>query len=129
MSSPDEARERVRLREAERSLYAAMIRKDFAALRQCLSPDLIYVHSTGVTESKAEYLAGVAEGLYQYETIESHAVDVRIHGKVAVLSGTVDMLVGERGGPKGLIHLLFVLLWVERNGTWQLDYRQATRRR
>ena len=55
--------------QTERDLYRAMIAKDFAALEQILSPDLVYVHSTAVAESKKQYLAGVARGLYEYATI------------------------------------------------------------
>ena len=40
--------------EAERSLYQAMIRKDFATLEQILSPDLVYIHSTAVAETRTK---------------------------------------------------------------------------
>ncbi|TMI03568.1 MAG: nuclear transport factor 2 family protein, partial [Betaproteobacteria bacterium] len=62
---------------AERALYRAMIAKDFAALQRILAPDLVYAHSTAVAETKQEYLAGVAAGLYDYESIVSHDVRVR----------------------------------------------------
>jgi uncharacterized protein DUF4440 len=127
MPSPIDAAGRSQILEAAQSLYTAMIRKDFAALEQILSPDLVYVHSTAVAESKGEYLAGVANGLYEYESIASRDVDTTIHGNVAIMHGTVDMLVGAAGEPKGLIHLLFILVWLKRAGAWQLEYRQATR--
>jgi ketosteroid isomerase-like protein len=105
-----------------------MLDKDFPALERILSPDLIYVHSTAVAESKTDYLTGVAKGLYEYERIESRDVDVRIHGDVAVMSGIVDMSIGLTIQPKASISLLFVLVWLKRADSWQLTYRQATRR-
>jgi ketosteroid isomerase-like protein len=128
MTSRNEAGAEAQIRAAERSLYAAMLDKDFPALERILSPDLIYVHSTAVAESKTDYLTGVAKGLYEYERIESRDVDVRIHGDVAVMSGIVDMAIGLTIQPKASISLLFVLVWLKRADFWQLTYRQATRR-
>ena len=112
---------------AERALYDAMIALDYDALKHILSPNLVYVHSTGVAESKDRYLAALAEGLYEYETIASHDNRLRVEGNVAILNGVVDMVVGARARPKDLIHLVFVLIWVKADDRWQLEFRQATR--
>lgn len=112
---------------AEHALYKAMLELDYGALERILSPDLVYVHSTGVAETRSEYLAALAKGAYQYETIESHDVGVRMHGDCAVANGSVAMRVRAFGSGKTLIHLLFVLVWVKPGERWQLSYRQATR--
>ena len=112
---------------AERALYDAMIALDYAALKRILSPALVYIHSTGVAESKDRYLAALAEGLYEYETIASHDTRLRVEGNVAIQNGVVDMLVGASGQAKNLSHLLFVLIWVKQGDRWQLEFRQATR--
>ena len=112
---------------AERALYRAMIDKDFAALERILAPDLVYAHSTAVAETKQEYLAGIAAGLYDYESIVSHDVRVRVHAPVALTDGVCDMRVGAKGQPKDLIHLLFVLVWVKADGAWRLEHRHAIR--
>lgn len=114
--------------DAEHSLYRAMIDRDFAALDRILAPGLHYVHSTGVVETRARYLEGIAGGLYEYEAITSRDVSIRISGAIAVSRGIVDMSVGAAGQPKRFTPLLFVLVWVrDGDGRWQLDYRQATR--
>jgi ketosteroid isomerase-like protein len=115
------------IRAAESALYDAMIALDYPALRQMLSPALVYIHSTGVAEGGQRYLAALAEGLYEYETIASHDTRLHVEGNVAILNGVVDMLVGARGKAKELIHLLFVLIWIRQEGRWQLEFRQATR--
>jgi ketosteroid isomerase-like protein len=123
---PDEAAVKEVL-QAEQDLYRAMIARDFAALERILSPDIAYVHSTAVAETREEYLAAVAAGLYEYESIASREVRVRIHGVVALVDGICDMRVGAGGGPKELIHLLFVLAWTRQDGGWRLEHRHATR--
>ena len=113
--------------QAERALYQAMIAKDCTALERILAPDLVYVHSTAVAESKAEYLAGVAKGAYEYEGIATRDTRVRVYSTVTLIDGICDMRVGVAGQPKDLIHLLFVLVWVRDGAAWRLGHRHATR--
>jgi len=112
---------------AERALYRAMIAQDFAALRALLADDLVYIHSTAVSESKEAYLAGVAAGLYDYGAIETKHAKNWMHGDVVIRTGLVHMVVGERGKPKGAINLLFTLVWRRESSAWRLVLRQATR--
>jgi ketosteroid isomerase-like protein len=112
---------------AERALYDAMSAKDFAAQERILHPDLSYVHSTAVVETRTAYLAGVAAGLYDYGAIASRDVRIRIDGDTAVSYGIVDMHVAAEGEPKELLHLIYVLAWARHEGRWRLLLRQATR--
>jgi len=113
--------------EAEYALYRAMIAQDFATLRVLLADDLVYIHSTAVSESKEEYLAGVAAGLYDYGAIETKHARNWIHGDVVIRTGLVRMVVGERGKPKDDINLLFTFVWRRESSAWRLVLRQATR--
>ena len=113
--------------DAERVLYRAMIAKDIAALERLLAADLVYVHSPGFSESRAEYLRAVQNQVYDYKVIESRDVRIRVDGDLAVENGLVDMSVATSGGPVEHIHLFFVLVWVRQQGSWQLALRHATR--
>ena len=113
--------------EAEHDLYRAMIAPDFAALERILAPDLVYVHSTAVAETKQEYLQGVAKGIHEYDDITTRGTHVRVHGNVALVDGICDMKVGKGKQPKDLIHLLFVLVWARDGAVWRLEHRHATR--
>lgn len=115
------------VRRAERELYRAQVARDREALRGLLAPDLVYVHSTAVAESREQYLDGVAEGMYEYESIASRETRVRVHGDVAFVDGICDMRVGAAGGPAALLHLLFVLAFVRSDGRWLLAHRHAVR--
>ena len=115
------------IRDAETRLYRAMIANDAAALADLCSEDLVYVHSTAVPETKAEWLAGCARKLYDYEEIKSRGVTIKGYGDAAVMHGIVDMSVATDGGPVLLLHLQFVLVWVREGGKWRLMLRQTTR--
>ena len=115
------------VRNAERDLYRAQVARDRDALREMLAPDLVYVHSTAVAETREQYLDGIAEGLYEYESIASRDVRVRVHGDAAFVDGICDMRVGAHGGHAALLHLVFVLAWIRRDGAWRLVHRHAVR--
>ncbi len=115
------------IREREQALYRAMIAKDYQALGELLADDVVYMHSTAVAESKQEYFAGVRNGLYDYDRIQSRDVEIRVNGTTAVETGRVEMSVSAKNEPKSVIQLLFTLVWVKRAGRWQLLNRQATR--
>jgi ketosteroid isomerase-like protein len=104
-----------------------MIARDFAALDRMLDPDLVYVHSTAVSEGKAQYLAGVAAGLYEYESIDMPGARVRECSEIALVDGICEMRVGKVGEPKALLHLLTVLAWRRTSGHWRLLHRHGLR--
>ncbi len=118
---------RLELVDAEQALYRAQIAGDVAAIGPMLADDLVYIHSTGVAESKAEYLAGVANKRYEYGRIDSRDTRMRVAGAAATIDGIVDMTVSAHGAPKELIHLLFCLIWSRQDARWRLTFRQATR--
>ncbi|HTI47853.1 MAG TPA: nuclear transport factor 2 family protein [Casimicrobiaceae bacterium] len=111
----------------EGQLYRAQIGGAVADIEPLLSADVRYLHSTGVSESRDEYLAGVVDRLYEYGHIESRDVRLHVSEDLAIQDGIVDMTVAARGAPKALIHLLFCLVWRREGAHWKLLYRQATR--
>jgi hypothetical protein len=112
-------------REAE--LYRAMLAFDFIALDGLLSDEVSYIHSTGVVETKAEYFAGLRQGLYEYGDITIPDGKTRMFEGVAITTGVMEMLVGARGSAKGTIRLQHVLVWRREVSIWRLLLRQATR--
>ena len=113
--------------EAERALYAAQVAGSVERIRPLLAADLAYLHSTGVAESRDEYLAGITNRLYEYGEISTRERRIQLFPGVAVVNGVVEMTVSARGAPKHLIRLLFCLVWIREEGAWRLNFRQATR--
>ena len=113
--------------EAERALYRAQVAGSVDAIRPMLGANLVYIHSTGIAETRDQYLAGVADRLYEYGEIASHDSRTQVFDDVAIINGVVDMTVSAHGAAKMLIHLLFCLVWIREEGAWRLDFRQATR--
>jgi ketosteroid isomerase-like protein len=112
---------------AVHTLHRAMIAQDFEALDAILADDVVYVHSTAVAETKDGYLAGIRNGLYEYDSIESDEVIVGFCGDVAIQTGESRMSVGARDQPKASINLLVTSVWRREPQGWRLWRRHATR--
>jgi hypothetical protein len=111
----------------EQRLYRAQVAASVADIEPMLSADLRYLHSTGVAETRGQYLKGVVDRLYEYGEITSRKVRLNVSEDLAIQDGIVDMTVSAKGAPKTLIHLLFCLVWRREGAHWKLLYRQATR--
>lgn len=123
----DEMKTQAAITRREDALFAAMVAMDFQALDGLLAADLSYVHSTGVVETKAEYLAALPRGLYEYGAITRLNGFTQMFDGVAITRGMIEMVVGAGGSAKGMIRLQHALVWVAQGGQWRLSLRQATR--
>jgi acyl-coenzyme A thioesterase PaaI-like protein len=112
---------------AERDRFAAMITRDFAALDTLLAGDLAYTHTTGVVETKAQFLESLRTGRITYLSIAPS--DVQVHqfaDSAAMLSGRSHMhLRGVNGDLEFDIRFIDVL--VRRGNRWVTVCWQSTR--
>jgi uncharacterized protein (TIGR02246 family) len=105
---------------------AATIAGDVAALAAMMTDDLTYTHSSGVVETKVEFLDGIETGRYAYREIAPRDRRVRVHGDAAVVSGPCHVVI-EPGGKRTEIELTFTELYVKEGGQWRMALWQSTR--
>lgn len=111
---------------AEKAWAKAVVSGDAAAVESVLSPDLIYAHSTGVIESRAEYVGKIKSKEYNYKGIDHQSITVKMHGNSAVAHSKVRMHGINKSGPFDN-QLIMLHLWVKQNGKWLLAAHQTTR--
>ncbi len=111
---------------AQDARFAATIKADVAVLAAMMTDDLTYTHSSGVTETKAEFLEGVKNGRYVYRSIESKDRRVRLHDDAAIVSGSAHIVI-EPGGKRTEIDLYYTELYVKQGGAWRMALWQSTR--
>jgi hypothetical protein len=104
---------------AEDRRYEALLGPDLPALERLFHDRLSYAHSSGVRDTKAEYLAKIESGYYDYQHIDHPVERVDVVGDSVVVSGsmTADLLV--QGTPKTL-DVLALAVWTRDAGEWQL---------
>jgi ketosteroid isomerase-like protein len=104
--------------------YAAMLGKDIAALERLLHPDLVYMHSSGVADTKASYIAGVRDRVWDYSRIARSDQTVRLHGALALLFNRLKIDLSVRGVAKSLDNRALAV-WVADEGVWRLIALQS----
>ncbi len=99
---------------AMESWKQAVLTKDAAALDRLLHPDLLYSHSDGKTQTKADIL----KSLPNTQSIKFGESTVRIYGDTALVKGTIDF---------DATHLSILQVWLKGPKGWQLVARHATK--
>jgi hypothetical protein len=104
---------------AEDRRYRAMIETDLETLDQLLDDRVSYAHSSGVRDTKAEYLGKIESGYYDYQRIDHPVERVDVLGDSAVVIGrmTADLTVQ---GTQKTIDNLALAVWTRTAGEWQL---------
>ncbi len=113
------------LRQAEKAWAAAVTQRDFATLDRILHDQLIYAHSTGVVETKTQYVGRLRTGAQRYDRIEHEGMTVKLHGDAAVVHAVVRMT-GEADTKPFDNRLMMLHLWVRGSGGWRLAAHQTT---
>jgi ketosteroid isomerase-like protein len=111
---------------AERGWAAAIQARDAAALERLLGDGLIYAHSTGIIDSKRDYIAKISSGRQKYEGVEQQSATVKLYGDAAVVHARMRMWGVNQNG-KFDDRLMMLHLWVRQAGRWQLAAHQTTK--
>jgi ketosteroid isomerase-like protein len=114
------------IRQIEKRWASAVVGNNFAELDKLLSDDLIYAHSTGVIETKKEYLAKLRQKTQVYKSIDHSSLTVKLHGDSAVAHSKVRMTGTNAQGPFDN-QLMMIHFWVRSGGQWRLVAHQTTR--
>lgn len=112
---------KARILKLERQRYDYMVKRNVLALNDLVAEDLTYVHSSGVSENKAQFLAATEKSTYA--SIEPKSEDVRIYGKTAIVAGIADFKM-QNGA---VTTLRFTNVYVKDGKQWKLAARHASK--
>lgn len=115
-----------RVLEFQSARFKAMVDEDVELLGRFLTDDLTYAHTTGITETKTEFLSTIASGRIDYIAIVPSEVVVRVYGDVAVLTG-LARLRGAVGDREVDFTLRFLDVSRRVGDNWQLAAWQSVR--
>jgi len=114
------------LRGVEKNWASTVTSGNLAAIEQILGDQLIYAHSSGVIETKREYLARLRTGQQKYDRIEHQSMNVKVYGETAVVHCKVRMTGSSNAKPFD-DQLMMMHVWVKQGGKWLLAAHQTTR--
>jgi ketosteroid isomerase-like protein len=109
---------------AMESFKQAFLKRDMATLSNLVDDDLVYTHSSGQTQNKAQFLKAVADGP-KYVVFDITDPIVHAHGNTVVMRVTVDLRNASAADTPAPLSVLYV--WMKGGQGWQLVARQATK--
>ena len=109
--------------ELEKQRIAAMVKKDIPTLDALLADDMSYTHSGGTTDTKASFIKLIKER-GRYLGVDYSNTQVIASGANAVIVRGIAQIRLENTPAYPVI---FVDVWVLRNGAWKMVAWQATR--
>jgi ketosteroid isomerase-like protein len=98
--------------------FGAMIARDFKGLEAMLHEELLYTHSSGVTDTKSSWLDSMKSGRTKYKTVSCSDRKVRMLGEVALITGKAAIEAEINGQPRQL-KLLFLNAWAKTPQGWK----------
>ena len=108
-------------------LHRSILNRDSLKLDILLDKDVDYVHSNGLTQSKAEMIRSVVSGQHDYRKINPRNIQFRLIGQGAVINMDAEVSLFLEGKPLELdLHIMQIWMKLD-NGEWKLVARQSTR--
>ena len=101
----------------------AVLKKDAKALEPLLHPDLLYSHSDGRTETKADIL----KSMPNTQSIKFAEPNVRVYGDTVLVKGNAEFVNNAASGGTTTLNLSLLQVWIKTLKGWQLVGRQSTR--
>ena len=114
------------IESVERARFAAMTHQDVKALEPMLADDLIYCHSDGRCENKAQLLESIRSGSLRYHSVDILSLRPRTAAGAVILNGSIAVD-GTMDGLPIKMQMVYMAVYVRRDGRWRLAAWQAAR--
>jgi Domain of unknown function (DUF4440) len=111
--------------DLEDTRFAAMIEGDWTALQTLVHDQLLYTHSSALTDNKASWLESMTSGKTKYKGASFADRRVRMIGDAALVTGAAAIEAEINGQPRSL-RLKFLNVWTKTPQGWKFVAWQST---
>jgi hypothetical protein len=112
--------------ELDRKRMMATAQQDVAALRELLSDDLVYTHSSARLDTKQSLIDAMVSGKTVYTAVVPSEVKAQDCGDAVVLTGIARISVVSNGKPN-TFGVRFTDVYANKGGKWQMVTWQSTK--
>lgn len=114
------------VRTTERERLRALVEVNMDVAHQLHTEDFQLITPGGSSLTKEQYLGKVASGSINYLLWEPEEIDVRLHGRMAVIryQAQIEIIIGGKKLPLG--HYWHTDFYEKHTGRWQAVWSQAT---
>jgi ketosteroid isomerase-like protein len=114
------------IEKLNRQWMQAYVERDTAFLRRHLADDYVSTFPDGTVLDKQAEIDALASGAVVLTEMTPRAMDVRLYGSAAVITGR-SSIVARVNGQEERGDYRFTDVWVQREGGWQAVASQVTR--
>lgn len=115
------------IRALEAKRFAISAHGGLEALERLLHPDLIYVHSSGMVDSKVSYLAALEKGEYEYVAFEPRDERIVERDDLVIVNQRARLtVVAKSTGASISREINISSIWMEVDGVWLLSLVHST---
>ncbi|OAI52151.1 hypothetical protein AYO46_06390 [Betaproteobacteria bacterium SCGC AG-212-J23] len=105
--------------------FEAMTGKDWKTLDGLLHEQLLYTHSSGVTDTKAVWTDAMKAGRTVYKSVKNSDRKVRTYGDSALVTGKAQ-IEAEVNGQARTLKLCYLNVWTKTPHGWKFVAWQST---
>jgi hypothetical protein len=113
--------------EAEDARFAAMVAADDAGMRRTFAEDLVYVHSSGLIESREQLIESIVSGRSRYVAVQPVERQVVLMGNAAAIVRGHGRFQVAVGGNDLDLQIRYLAVYARVEGVWQLRSWQSLR--
>jgi ketosteroid isomerase-like protein len=100
----------------------ALVKADTAFLERLYTDDIVYTHTNGMVNNKAQVIEGIKAGKAKYLSVERSDLKLQDYGDTAIVTFRAVIKVNTVTLPSRMIHV-----FVKRKGEWRMAAYQSTR--
>jgi ketosteroid isomerase-like protein len=115
----EESRVSELVQQLEDARYTAMVGKGIETLDRLLDDKLIYMHSTGIADTKASYLEGLRTGVWDYQSVDRTDQRIQVDGDVVLVFCKMSIRLISRGVFRAFDSRALAV-WVRKPDGWRL---------
>lgn len=112
--------------QAERGWAKAVVAGDLAGLEKIFADDLIYTHSSGVTDNKTDYIGKLRSGQMKYLSVDYESINVKVYANTAIVHSKARIKAQTATGSVDS-NLVMLHVWMKNKGAWQLFAHESTK--
>lgn len=105
----------------------AVVEANLTALESMLSKDLVYIHSSGLVETRDQFLDALRTHRMRYERFAVRERTIRVYGTTAIIHGSADMQVSPATSQRLEFSIAFTAVYALHGRDWKLVSWQSTR--
>jgi ketosteroid isomerase-like protein len=100
----------------------ALVKADTAFLERLYTDDIVYTHTNGTVNTKAQVIEGIRAGKAKYIAVDRSDVKVQDYGDTQIVTFRAVIKVNAVTLPSRIVHV-----FVRQNGAWRMAAYQSTR--